>query len=173
MGTFDTTDGGDFFDSKDDLLELQDALLENRMLKSFSGFEKGADPDTHGALHMAMQNPSQVSDTVVQAFWTRVPARISWPISRQIPFLMGFRASFTGPLDVSLSEDELGGLEPPVAQAYQDAVSALVQAGGKHTNAYQAGVKGKEEVFHPDQEPGGSQCSIQGSPHVAGCHPWT
>ena len=141
---FDTTDGGDFFDSKDDLLELQDALLETLEKKGPNVeiiqwlLEKGADPDTHGALHMAMQNPSQVSDTVVQALLDKgaSPNLLAYQ-SPEFHFLWGSERHSLSPLDVSLSEDELGGLEPPVAQAYQDAVSALVKAGGKHTNAYE------------------------------------
>jgi len=99
--------------------------------------EKGADPDTHGALHMAMQNPSQVSDTVVHALLDKgaSPNLLAYQ-SPEFHFLWGSERHSLSPLDVSLSEDELGGLEPPVAQAYQDAVSALVKAGGKHTNAY-------------------------------------
>ena len=161
---FDTTDGGDFFDSKDDLLELQDALLEMLEKKGPNVeiiqwlLEKGADPDTHGALHMAMQNPSQVSDTVVQALLDKgaSPNLLAYQ-SPEFHFLWGSERHSLSPLDVSLSEDELGGLEPPVAKAYQDAVSALVKAGGKHTNAYQAGVKGKEEVFRALTENQGGQ----------------
>ena len=169
---FDTTDGGDFFGSKDDLLELQDALLETLEKKGPNVeiiqwlLEKGADPDTHGALHMAMQNPSQVSDTVVQALLDKgaSPNLLAYQ-SPEFHFLWGSERHSLSPLDVSLSEDELGGLEPPVAQAYQDAVSALVKAGGKHTNAYQAGVKGKEEVFRTlTENQGGANALYKGLP---------
>ena len=169
---FDTTDGGDFFDSKDDLLELQDALLETLEKKGPNVeiiqwlLEKGADPDTHGALHMAMQNPSQVSDTVVQALLEKgaSPNLLAYQ-SPEFHFIWGSERHSLSPLDVSLSEDELGGLEPPVAQAYQDAVSALVKAGGKHTNAYQAGVKGKEEVFRTlTENQGGANALYKGLP---------
>ena len=169
---FDTTDGGDFFDSKDDLLELQDALLETLEKKGPNVeiiqwlLEKGADPDTHGALHMAMQNPSQVSDTVVHALLDKgaSPNLLAYQ-SPEFHFLWGSERHSLSPLDVSLSEDELGGLEPPVAQAYQDAVSALVKAGGKHTNAYQAGVKGKEEVFRTlTENQGGANALYKGLP---------
>ncbi|MAE26820.1 MAG: hypothetical protein CMI64_14250, partial [Pedosphaera sp.] len=169
---FDTTDGGDFFDSKDDLFELQDALLETLEKKGPNVeiiqwlLEKGADPDTHGALHMAMQNPSQVSDTVVQALLEKgaSPNLLAYQ-SPEFHFIWGSERHSLSPLDVSLSEDELGGLEPPVAQAYQDAVSALVQAGGKHTNAYQAGVKGKEEVFRTlTENQGGANALYKGRP---------
>ena len=169
---FDTTDGGDFFDSKDDLLELQDALLEMLEKKGPNVeiiqwlLEKGADPDTHGALHMAMQNPSQVSDTVVHALLDKgaSPNLLAYQ-SPEFHFLWGSERHSLSPLDVSLSEDELGGLEPPVAKAYQDAVSALVKAGGKHTNAYQAGVKGKEEVFRTlTENQGGANALYKGLP---------
>ena len=169
---FDTTDGGDFFDSKDDLLELQDALLETLEKKGPNVeiiqwlLEKGADPDTHGALHMAMQNPSQVSDTVVHALLDKgaSPNLLAYQ-SPEFHFLWGSERHSLSPLDVSLSEDELGGLEPPVAKAYQDAVSALVKAGGKHTNAYQAGVKGKEEVFRTlTENQGGANALYKGLP---------
>ncbi|MEC7200184.1 MAG: hypothetical protein VXW84_06075, partial [Verrucomicrobiota bacterium] len=169
---FDTTDGGDFFDSKDDLLELQDALLETLEKKGPNVeiiqwlLEKGADPDTHGALHMAMQNPSQVSDTIVQALLNKGanPNLIAYQ-SPEFHFLWDSVRHSVSPLDVSLSENELGALEPPVARSYQDAVSALVKVGGKHTNAYQAGVKGKEEVFRAlTENQGGANAVYKGRP---------
>jgi|GEM_PF-1562129 len=171
---FDTTDGGDFFDSNDDLLELQDAFLETLEKKGPNVeiiqwlLEKGADPDTNGALHMAMRNPSQVSDTIVQALLDKGANPNLMAIAYQSPvfhFLYEAANHSVSPLDVSLSEDELGALEPPVAQAYQNAVSALVKVGGKHTNAYQAGVKGKEEVFRAlTENQGGANAQYKGRP---------
>ena len=115
---------------------------------------------------MAMQNPSQFSDTVVQALLDKGanPNLLAYQ-SPEFHFLWDSTRHSLSPLDVSLSEDELGGLEPPIAQAYQDAVSALVQAGGKHTNAYQARVKGKEEVFRaPTENQGGAMLYTRVAP---------